>query len=138
MKCAGILGRALAGVIAVLCLAYAGCDGGNTIGPQNQPQVNNATDNFQFQATNLQNITQTIQYTWQNTGTVANVNQSASLTAGTAALRIRDSAGAQVFSNDLAANGTFVTGAGVTGNWTIEVVLTGVTGTINFRVQKRP
>lgn len=138
MKCAGILGRALAGVIAALCLAYAGCGSGNTIGPQNQPQIINNPDNFEFQATNLRNLTQTIQYTWQNTGTVANVNQATSITAGTATLRIRDSVGAQVFSNDLKANGTFVTGTGVTGNWTIEVALSGVTGTINFRVQKRP
>lgn len=125
-------------VLSVFLLGLFGCGGSNTIGPQNQPQVTNVVDDFQFQATNLSNVTQTIQYTWQNTGTQANVNQATTVTSGSATLRIRDASNAQVFSNDLTANGTFMTGTGTTGNWTIEVVLSNVTGTINFRVQKRP
>jgi CO/xanthine dehydrogenase Mo-binding subunit len=119
-------------------LSLLACGGGGTIGPQNQPQVTNAVDDFQFQASNLNNVTQTILYTWQNTGTQANVNQAATITAGSATLRIRDSSGTQVYSNSLAANGTVATSAGTTGNWAIEVVLSNVSGTINFRVQKRP
>lgn len=125
-------------LLFVFLLGLLACGGGNTIGPQNQPQVTNVVDDFQFQATNLSNVTQTIQYTWQNTGTQANVNQATTVTSGSATLRIRDASNAQVFSNDLTANGTFMTGTGTTGNWTIEVVLSNVTGTINFRVQKRP
>ena len=122
--------------VSVLVLCF-GC-GDSVIGPQNQPQIINLTDSFAFQATDLRNVTQTTQYTWQNTGTVANVNQACSISSGTAALRIRDAVGAQVYSNDLSANGTFVTSTGASGNWTIEVALSNVTGTINFRVQKRP
>lgn len=129
------------GLFLVMCaflLGMLACGGGNTIGPQNQPQVTNAVDDFQFQATNLSRVTQTVQYTWQNTGTQANVNQATTITSGSATLRIRDASGTQVYSNDLAANGTLMTSTGTTGNWTIEVVLSNVTGTINFRVQKRP
>ena len=125
-------------LLSVLVLGLLACGGSNTIGSQNQPQVTNAVDDFQFQATNLSRVTQTIQYTWQNTGTQANVNQATTVTSGSATIRIRDASNAQVFSNDLTANGTFMTGAGTTGNWTIEVVFSNVTGTINFRVQKRP
>jgi hypothetical protein len=138
MEPCGIARRGIHFALSVFLLSLLACGGGGTIGPQNQPQVTNAVDDFQFQATNLNNVTQTILYTWQNTGTQANVNQATAITAGSATLRIRDAAGSQVYSNSLAANGTQATSAGTTGNWAIEVVLSNVSGTINFRVQKRP
>ncbi len=114
-----------------------GCGGGNSaLNPQFQPQVNNATDNFQFQTTGITHITQTLTYTWQNTGTRASINQACSISAGTATVLVRDAGGALVYSADLAANGTFTSTAGTTGNWTIVVNLSGVSGTLNFRVQK--
>lgn len=125
--------------IAVLALALivASCGGDtNPIGPSNQPEVANLQDNFQFQASNLAGTTQTLTYTWANTGTSANVNQSGTVSAGTATLIIRTPAGAQVYSHNLAETGTFTTGAGASGNWQIEVRLVNVTGTLNFRVQK--
>jgi len=82
------------------------------------------------------NVTQTLQYTWQNTGTQANVNQATVLTAGTATLTIRDAAGTQVYTRNLTDNGTFQTTSGATGGWSIQVVLTSVSGTLNFRVQR--
>ena len=117
-----------------------GCAEINVTGPrvEIEPGVVNTTDSFVFQAAGLQNVTQTTEYVWQNTGTVANVTQNSNITSGTATLRIRDSAGAQVYSNTLAATGTVATSAGTSGNWTIEVVLTNVTGTVSFTVQKRP
>lgn len=124
------------GVLCLLLLGVLSCGGGGTIGPANQPQVRNSVDDFQFQASNLSHVTQTIQYIWQNTGTLADVNQAAAVTGGTASLRIRDAGGAQVYSNSLTANGTAVTQAGATGNWTIEVTLNDLSGAINFRVQK--
>jgi len=117
-----------------------GCAEINVTGPrvEIEPGVVNTTDSFVFQAAGLQNVTQTTEYVWQNTGTVANVTQNSNITSGTATLRIRDSAGTQVYSNTLAATGTVATSAGTSGNWTIEVVLTNVTGTVSFTVQKRP
>jgi len=120
-----------------LALLLAGCaDSTNVIGPENQLEVNNATDTFQWQVTALSNVTQTLSYSWQNVGTLANVNQSSSLGNGSADLRILDSAGVEVYSRDLAQNGTFQTAAGAAGKWTVTVTLTEVHGTLNFRVQK--
>jgi len=101
-----------------------------------QPEINNAADNFQFQATALKNVTTTVQYTWQNSGTAATVNHSSAVTGGSATLTIKDANGTAVYSGALVASGTPATSTGVAGGWSIQVVLTGVSGTLNFRVQK--
>jgi hypothetical protein len=101
-----------------------------------EPEVANLTDSFQLQATDITGITATVTYTWQNTGTTANVNQATVKNAGTAVLTISDADGTQVYSQDLAANGTFQTGAGTAGGWTIRVVLAEFSGTVNFRSEK--
>ena len=108
----------------------------NPIGPANQPEIANLQDNFQFQASNLTGTTQTLTYTWVNTGTSANVNQSGTVSSGTATLTIRTPSGVQVYNRDLSETGTFTTSTGAPGNWQIEVRLVNVTGTLNFRVQK--
>ena len=124
-------------VLVVTLLVTVGCSSRQGLNnPAFQPQISNQTDNFQLQATNVTNVTQTLQYTWQNTGTSANVNQATVLTAGTATLTILDAAQQQVYTNSLTANGTFPTTSGMTGNWTIRLVLSGVSDTLNFRVQK--
>ena len=105
--------------------------------PQFQPEITNATDNFQFQVTAISNVSQTLRYAWNNTGTVANVNQSCSMTGGTATLTITDASGNQVYSRNMSDNGTFVTSTGIAGSWTIQAVLSKCSGTLNFRAQKR-
>lgn len=127
--------RAFGLIVAPALLALAAC-GGQTISPRFQPEVSNVTDNFQFQVTGMTNVSQNLSYTWQNTGTIANVNQACSITKGTAQVLIRDAQGTPVYTRNLADNGTFVTNAGATGAWAIEVSLSGVNGTANFRVQK--
>ncbi len=103
-----------------------------------QPEINNAPDNFQFQATGLTGVTTTVQYTWQNSGTRATVNHSSAVTGGTATLTIKDAAvpPVTVYSRDLVASGTPATSVGTAGAWTIIVQLTNTSGTLNFRVQK--
>jgi hypothetical protein len=128
--------RLLFGAMAAMgVLAVAGC-GGNVLGPDNQLQLTNAADNFQWQATNLDNVGQTLTYDWTMTGTAANVDQSSSVTGGSATLTIQDDAGTVVYTASLGQNGTFTTDAGVAGTWRIEVKMSGATGTLNFRVQK--
>ncbi len=120
-----------------LALLVAGCDGSNNvIGPENELEVNNASNTFQWQVTALSDITQTLKYTWATTGTVVNVNQSSSLGSGSADLRIQDGTGVEVYSRSLANNGTFQTAAGIAGNWTVTVTLAKASGTLNFRLQK--
>ena len=127
----------IAGLVLVLAFTN-GCDSdSNPIAPSNQPEVANATDTFQFQASNVARTTQTLTYSWTNTGSVADVNQSGQITSGEAVLTIRDGSNAQVYSRDLKNTGTFTTSSGAMGTWRIEVRLTDVTGTLNFRVQKR-
>ena len=123
-------------VTTLLLLLAAGCSSDNLLGPDNQLEVTNNTDTFQAQASNMVDITQTLTYTWQNTGTPANVDQSGAITGGSGTLLILDADGTQVYSRSLTETGTFVTTAGTTGAWSIEVALSGTSGTLNFRVQK--
>jgi len=127
--------RLLPGVLAFVALAVA-CSDSNLIGPANQLEVNNATDTFQWQVTALDKVSQTLTYTWTNTGTTANVNQASSLSGGSATLEVLDATGTRVHSRSLAENGTFVTDAGSAGDWTVRVTLDKVNGALNFRLQK--
>lgn len=122
---------------AVLAIAaVAACDSSNVIGPANQLQVTNATDDFQFQVTDLGNVTQTLTYSWANTGDSASINQSSAITGGSATLTVRGPTGTQLYQSNLTANGTFFTALGATGNWQIQVVLNKADGDVNFRIQK--
>jgi len=135
-----ILSLRLSPLILGLTLATitGACGGESPAGPLSpfQPQINNAPDNFQFQATGVTNVTWTQDYVWSNSGTQATINQSTTVTSGGATVTVFDAAGTQVYSQSLSANGTFTTGTGVTGNWTVRVTLTQYDGTMNFRVQK--
>lgn len=123
-------------LVLVLAAALAGCS--DNTSPGIQPEIANLPDNFQFQTSSVRRASGSWSYTWQNTGTAATVNQACSITAGTAMLVVRDSAGVEVYSRNLEENGTFVTAAGTSGAWRIEVVFDRVTAAaINFRVQKQ-
>lgn len=123
--------------IAVVPLLWvvAACGGANMIGPTNALEVGNTTDTFQWQVSALENVTQTLSYSWHTTGITANVNQATELVSGTAVVRVTDGNGTQVYNRSLAENGTFETDVGVPGMWLIVVELTDVDGTLNFRVQ---
>ena len=71
-------------LIPALTLVVFACGGDNVIGPDNQLEVTNAADNFQYQVSNLDNVTETMQYTWQNTGTQATIDISQAITGGSA------------------------------------------------------
>lgn len=124
-------------VLIPLCGCGDGSNGGNVLAPQFQPQVVNAVDDFQFQTTGVTNVTQTLTYSWRNTGTQANVNQACSISGGTATLVLSDSTGAQVYSRSLTDNGTFQTSVGLPSACTLRVTMTNVSGTLNFRAQKK-
>ena len=129
--------RKLLLILPVLVLLAAGC-GGRQVGIMNpiQPQIVNQTDSFSFQATNVTHTTQTLQYTWQNTGTTADVTQSSQVTSGLGTLMVLDSEGQQLYLEPLSVNGTFLISSGTAGAWTIQVVLSNVEGTLNFSVQR--
>jgi hypothetical protein len=110
--------------------------GSDSTSPGIQPEVVNAADNFQYQVSAIQDYTGTQTYTWQNSGTTATVNQSASVSAGATTLVLLDANGTQVYSRSLADNGTFSSSAGVAGTWKVKVTYNGMSGTVNFRADK--
>ena len=124
-------------LLPMLALVVAACSGdANVIGPDNQLEVTNATDSFQWQVSALSDVTQVLAYSWVNTGPSAAVNQSSSLGSGAATLEITDATGVLVYGRSLSDNGTYTTMSGVAGTWTITVSLDQAQGTLNFRVQK--
>jgi len=122
---------------AIAVLTFGACDSANLIGPDNQLEVNTAADNFQFQVSALDNVSEDLSYTWENTGTQATVDISQAITGGTALLTITDAAGTVVLQDDIGNNNDTDTSVGVAGTWSIDIDLAGATGTINFRVQRK-
>lgn len=118
-------------------LAALACSDGNIIGPDNQLELANNTDAFSFQASNLDNVSQTLDYTWTITGPDATVDIAGAITAGTATVTIEDADGTEVFSRSLDGSSNPSTDSGTAGDWTITVRLEGASGTINFGVQKK-
>ena len=127
--------------IALAALVFlAACSSDPVAPPGIQPQITNLTDAFSFQITNLNTVTGTYDYTWQNTGTLARVTHSTNAGAtGTATLVLRDAVGTQVYSGTLASSGQPVSSpAGVAGAWTVRLVFTGYSNTqVNFAVAKQ-
>ena len=101
-----------------------------------QPEIVNTADHFSYQVTDLQNYSATQSYSWQNTGTQATLNQASVVGSGSATLVILDGAGAQVYSRSLADNGTFSTASGTAGTWTLRIVYSDASATMNFRADK--
>lgn len=120
---------------AALTLVGAGCDD-TPVSPGVNPEIINATDNFQFQVTDVRNFTGSWDYNWNNTGVMAVIDHSSSVTGGTANLTLLDDAGVEVYSRDLSVDGSINSSAGQTGTWTIRVSLAAASGTFNFRVDK--
>lgn len=122
--------------LALPLLLLAGCGGNSATDPRFEPEIVNSVDSFEFQVTDIADVTETLQYTWTNTGTSATVDRSSSLSAGSGTLTILDAEGVQVFSAPVTTESAGSTSAGTAGAWTIRVVFENAAGTVNFRVQK--
>ena len=123
-------------VAALIMLSGCGSDPTDPLA-QFEPQVTNATDSFQLQATDVTDVGTILQYTWENTGTQAAVDHSTTTVGGVAGLVIRDASGTTVYDQGLAPSLNEDTASGSAGNWTITVALNQYSGTLNFRVQKK-
>ena len=122
-------------ILVIALLGGCGSDNSNPLAPF-QPEIVNDQDAFQFQATDVKNVTATLSYPWQNTGMQATINHSTALTGGAATVTIFDADSAQVYTSPLLASATEQTISGLGGTWTVKVVLTNASGTFNFRVEK--
>lgn len=103
---------------------------------QFEPQIANTPDNFQFQVTAATNVSATVEYAWLNSGSRASIDQSCSISSGSAVVTLLDSNLVPLYSSLLSANGTFQSDTGQAGTWRVRVVLTNLSGTLNFRTQK--
>ena len=123
-------------VAVIVLLSACSSDSTEPLAPF-EPQITNATDNFQLQASDVTDVGTVLQYTWENTGTQASVDHSTTTTAGSTMLSIRDASGATVYDQGLSPSLNEDTASGSAGNWTIVVTLSDYSGTLNFRVQKK-
>lgn len=127
--------RSLRRWLAVGSVILASC-GDDATAPGREPEIINTTDNFQYQISDVRDFTGTQVYTWQNSGTTATVNQSAAVAVGSVTLVLRDADGTEVYNRSLAENGTFSSGAGTPGQWTVSVIYGDADATVNFRLDK--
>ncbi len=123
-------------VVALLMLSACGSDPTDPLADF-EPQVNNATDSFQLQASDVTDVGAVLQYSWENTGSLASVDHSTTTAGGGAGLVIRDADDTIVYEQGLAPSLNEDTAAGSPGTWTITLGLTDYSGTLNFRVQKK-
>jgi hypothetical protein len=123
----------------LILMAAIGCstgNGGPPLPPAFQPHVVDSQDDFQFAVTGVSKVTQTLTYQWQNTGDAATIDQTGSVSAGSAMIKVLDASNSTVYSADLNSSGNFVSTTGTTGVWTIQVVLSKTSGAISFHLQK--
>lgn len=124
--------------LGIVCLSLlVSCTKDNNSLAAFQPEITNAADNFQLQATNVKDVTTTIDYNWNNSGSSATLNKSGVLNSGTAKVLIIDKNGTTVLTSDLKVTGDETTTIGVSGVWKIRLELSSYNGTLNFRVQKK-
>jgi hypothetical protein len=132
-----IRGWSLSALAFVIPALLAACgDDPQPVAPGIQPEIINSVDNFQFQVTAVDNYSGALTYYWSNTGQAATVNQSCAVSGGTVTLTLLDDAGQSVYTKDLSQNGSYPSATGTSGSWRVRVVMSGVTGDLNFRVDK--
>lgn len=128
--------RVAAGLFVFTVAVLAACGGDSVTNPAFEPEIVNLPDSFELQATDITDVSETLVYTWQNSGTTASVDRSSVLVSGSGTVTVYDADGKQVFTSAVTTDGSSTTDSGVSGAWQIRVVLSDASGTINFRVQK--
>ena len=112
----------------------AGC--ANELGPENEREIVNSTDRFSYSVFNLDEVTDSERFQWENTGTRAKIDIVQGVTEGDVLLTIQDAAGTLMYRDDIADDNDTVTEAGEPGTWIIEVSYQDTSGAFNFTVSK--
>ena len=121
-------------------ILVAACGDGPTAPPGIQPQITNLTDAFSYQVSAVQDVTGSTTRLAEPTGTLAKISHASDAGAtGTATVVVRDAAGTQVYSGQLASSGQPVSSPTENaGTWTISVVYSNYSNTqVNFAVSKQ-
>lgn len=118
----------------IALMTAVGCSD-NPTAPGIEPEIVNNTDAFSYQIRDIENVTGSWDYTWQNTGTLAKITHATNAGAtGTAIVTVQDADGTQVYSGALVSSGEPITSpAGTPGAWTITVAYTNYSNAqVNF------
>jgi hypothetical protein len=135
--------RLLIATIAVGALLVSACnDPIRMVTSENRPQLIDEADTFEYQAFDLDNVHDTLRWTWFNTGIMASVTHHSFIPHGDTLLSVRDADGAVVYQNPLQSpeDSELVksTHVGRPGTWTIELNLYGVDGgRIDFKLARK-
>jgi len=120
--------------LAALAVTLAGpsCDTpAESLGPNNHVQVTNLVGHFELTADNIQNVTRTLTFAWQNPGVYAAIQHLSFTPHGTTLLIITDAVGNEVYSSKLLYNLDDRTLNGTPGGWTVTFSLDKSVGQID-------
>src|SRR3954469_22624307 len=108
------------------------------LAPDNDPQVVDTPEKFQFTATDLRNVNDRVTAVWPNPAAKAKLTHDSFIHHGYGVLIVRDAAGVTVDSTLLELNLEAETRPGVPGNWTLTLILAGARGRVNFTLTPEP
>jgi len=122
-----------AAAASILTLAFlAGCDNPpETLGPKNDVQVTNLVGHFELSVQDMQNVTTTMTYAWQNPGSYAAIQHRSFTPHGTTMLIIADANGTEVYRGKTLYQLDDRTLDGASGAWTVTFTLDKSVGNIN-------
>jgi len=106
-------------VLATLLAASACSTPSETLGPDNHVKVTNLEGHFQLTADNIQNVTTTMTFKWQNPGIYAAIQHLSFAPHGTTLLIITDAVGTEVYNGKLLYEEDDRTLDGTPGEWTV-------------------
>jgi hypothetical protein len=134
--------RSIAGALLAVALLTPACnDPVRMVATENDPTLVNDVDSFRYQAFRLDNVHDTLRWTWTNRGAQAVVTNSNFIPHGQTRLTVSDPDGVVVYQAPLLSPEgeplSHATRLGRPGNWTIELDLYGVDGArIDFSVDR--
>jgi hypothetical protein len=108
------------------------------MGPENHPTVTNTASVFSFKADDMENVNDELVFTWNNSAPQAAFHHDSFIHHGYGIVIITDAAGVQVDSTLLELNLESETEVGTPGNWTIELILAGARGRVDFALTPKP
>jgi len=109
------------------------------LGPENNEMETILTDSLRFEAWDLDNVTDTREWTWTMTGPQATVHHDNFVHHGKGQITIIDAVGDTVYNRIPLEWGIVnATDSGSAGAWTVKLELFGARGRVDFSVARAP